>query len=269
MDLYSYLKSQHKHIISVDSEYRPLPGGNPEVVCFVYKDLISGEVYRCLNKEDILNLPWPHDDAVYIVFNALAETQSWLSWNIPIPYFIIDLWIENKNLVQDGVSKQKGFFGMLNVARRHGIDESLIMSDEEKDANRDKIINNTNYTEKQLVEILDYCEKDTHLTEALLEPTLLAMEHRLQPTTNEIRLGQILLRGRQKGLEAHLVFNGISVDNELMDTYNKHWPKAKRQFLEKLNKQINVYEDGKFKQINFENLYRPWINPSMAKDTNG
>ena len=252
--LWEHLKSSHKKIIAVDSEYRPNEGGIVDVVCFVYQDLITKEVFHCRNKEDVLMLPWDHEEAVYVVFNAFAEAQCWLAWDIPLPYRIIDLWVENKNLIQDGVGKPKGFFGLLAVSQRHNIDGDLIMSYEEKELNRKLIMDREFYTKTQMNKILKYCEEDTVLTGALLEPTLDAMKLRLQPEENDRRLQQIFLRGKAKSYEAILYHNGICIDNDKMELFEKHWPEAKKKVIETLNEKIDVYEDGVFKMEKFEDL---------------
>ena len=252
--LWEHLKGNHKKIIAVDSEYRPKEGGIVDVVCFVYQDLITKEVFHCRNKEDVLMLPWDHDEAVYVVFNAFAEAQCWLAWDIPLPYRIIDLWVENKNLIQDGVGKPKGFFSLLSVSQRHNIDGVLVMTEEEKEANRKLIMDREDYTETQMKKILKYCEDDTRLTGALLMPTLNAMKNRLQKEENDRRLQQIFLRGKAKSYEAVLYHNGICIDNHKMDLFEKYWPEAKKKVIETLNEKIDVYADGVFKMDKFEEL---------------
>ena len=129
MSLYEYLFEQYEHIVSVDSEFRASDyGDKTETVCFVYKDLKTGQRFDCTKPEDILDLPFPHDETVFVCFYATAEADAWINWNIPLPYRIIDLWIENKNIVQDGIEREAGFYGLLGVARRFKIDGKYIIS---------------------------------------------------------------------------------------------------------------------------------------------
>ena len=254
MTLCDYLFANYEYIISVDSEFRIIAGGTPAVVCFVYQDLKTGEVWDCTKPEDILNLPFPHDEAVYIVFNAVAEGNAWLAWNIPLPEFVIDLYVEYKNLVQDGVGREKGFFSMLSACRRLGVEAKYITSEEEKELWRDLIINQTNYTDKELRGIVRYCRADVIMTGKLLPLILKHIEIRLSYAEHETRLMQILLRGRGKLLESQVIHYGIAVDNDKLNLFNEHWPQAKENFIKKQDKGLNCFEDGVFKQEKFKAL---------------
>ena len=256
LSLYEYLFEQYEHIVSVDSEFRASDyGDKTETVCFVYKDLKTGQRFDCTKPEDILDLPFPHDETVFVCFYATAEADAWINWNIPLPYRIIDLWIENKNIVQDGIEREAGFYGLLGVARRFKIDGKYIISDKEKEFFRKLIVNNKTYTDNEFKSIVDYCAKDTVLCGMLLKPTLDHIDLRLKETPPDVRLNQMFLRGYQKALEAKLYNWGINVDLEQYEKFNKYWPRAKQRYLERKNKLIDVYdENGTFKKEKFEKL---------------
>ena len=95
--------------------------------------------------------------------------ETWLSWNIPLPPNVIDLWLENKNAIQTG-NEPKGTWTMLNVAAHHNIDPDLRMTEEEKNFWRDKVIYQNKYDDEEWRGVLKYCEDDTILTAALLIP---------------------------------------------------------------------------------------------------
>ena len=272
MTLYEYLYNNFEYIISVDSEYRGSDfGDKTEVVCFCYRNLKTQERFDCVTPEDILNLPWPHHEAVYIVFNATAEADAWINWNIPIPPFIIDLYLENKNLIQDGISRETGFYGQLAAAHRYKIDEKYIMSGDEKNHWRELIINNETYTDKEWVGILDYCYSDTVLCGMLLEPTLRHIEIRLQKTDHEKRLNQILFRARAKAYEAKIYNWGIHVDAKKFDQFEKYWPQAKCKYINAVNEKLDVFESGVFKYEKFvqllirNNLSRNWPRTATGR----
>ena len=255
MSLYNYLFDNFEYIISVDSEFRSSDHGDKtEVVCFVYQDLRTGKIYDCPTRESIAALPFPHDEAVYVVFNAFAEADAWINWNVPIPSRIIDLWIENKNLIQDGLPREKGFYSELSAGRRYKIPEQFLMSDEQKDLWRKTIINNKSYTDKEFKGILRYCRKDTVLCGKILKPTFDHIDLRLRPTDNETRINQIFFRGKAKSYEAKMYNWGIHVDVPLVKSFLEKWPKAKENFIKEKDKQINCFENGTFKQEKFKDL---------------
>ena len=271
--LLEYLLSNYEHVVSVDSEFRSSDNGErTETVCFAYKDLKTGQEYVCTKPEEILDLPFPHNETVFVCFYATAEADAWINWNIPLPYRIIDLWVETKNLIQDGIKRESGFFGLLETCRRFEIPQKYIMSDEEKEYFRELIVSKSTYTDNEFKSICDYCIKDTVLCDKLLGPVLKHIDLRLKPTPPDIRLHQIFLRGYQKALEAKLYNWGINVDVKNYERFNKYWPKAKDKFLHTKNKLIDVYDDnGTFKKDKFlkllvrNNLTGKW--PVTSKGT--
>ena len=264
MTLYEYLITTHEYVISVDSEYRFTDGNPPSVVCFVYQDIKTGEVWNCTKPEDILDLPFPHDHAVFIVFNAVAEASCWLAWNIPLPVKVIDLWVEFKNLTQDGIKREKGYYSLLNCCHRLGVEQQYIISEEQKEHFRDLIIHQTEYSDRDMQQILDYCKSDVVVTGKLLRPVLDHMELRLSKAAHETRLLQIMFRGIVKTREAQVIHAGICCDNEKLNRFNKYWPEAKENFIADQDKDLDCFEDGVFKQdkliklIHKNNLEKRW-----------
>ena len=264
MTLYEYLLDNYRYVISVDSEFRFTEGNPPSVVCFVYQDIKTGESFNCTSATDILDLPWPHDEAVYIVFNAVAEASCWLAWNIPLPGYVIDLWVEFKNLTQDGIKRERGYYSLLNCCHRLGVEEQYIISEEQKEHFRDLIIHQTEYSDREMQQILEYCKSDVVVTGKLLQPVLDHMEIRLSRAEHETRIQQILFRGRVKTAEAQVIHSGICCDNEKLNLFNKYWPEAKENFVKEQDKNLNCFEDGVFKYDKFvelihkNKLEKPW-----------
>ena len=252
--LSDYFKSTFKNIISCDSEYRSRAGDLCDVVCFVYKDIKTNQVWDCRNREDILSLPFNIDETLFLVFNATAEFEAWLSWNIDLPQYVFDFYIENKNIQQRQTKAPIGFFSMLQVATRHQIDPKLIITEEEKKMWRDLILDNPNYTEEEFEGILRYCESDTTLTAALFEPTCAAIEKKFKKETKDTShlATQIMVRGLAKGYEAVVFKNGIPCDDKLIAKYNEKWPTKKHHFVQTKNKELNVYDEkGIFRMDKF------------------
>ena len=270
MTLYEYLLDNYRYVISVDSEYRFTEGNSPSVVCFVYQDIKTGESFNCTSAADILDLPWPHDEAVYIVFNATAEASCWLVWNIPLPGYVIDLWAEYKNLIQDGIKREKGYYSLLNCCHRIGVEKKYIMSEEQKEHFRDLIIHQTEYSDREMQQILDYCKADVVVTGKLLPLVLNHIELRLSKAEHETRLQQILFRGRVKTAEAQVIHSGICCDNERINLFNKYWPEAKENFIKEQDKTLNCFDNGVFKYNKFvELIHKNKLEKSWPKTPKG
>ena len=250
-NLFEYFKNSYKHIISCDSEFIPSAGNLCEVLCFVYRDVITGEVWRCENRQQVLDLPFNLNETLIVVFYATAEFESWIAWNCPLPTHVLDLWLENKNIFQTG-EEEKGTFTMLNVAKNYDISKELIMDDAEKNYWRDIALETKNYTKELWQGLLDYCEKDTVLTAALVTPTLKQIEDTCLDIPIKNLATQIVARGFSKGLEAWVYANGISCDVAAINDYNKFFPQEKSNFLSDKNKILNCYDDnGTFKNSKF------------------
>ena len=255
-NLFEHFKSSFDRIVSCDSEYRSSAGNLCEPICFVYRDVITTETWHCKSRDDVLKLPFNLDKTLFVVFYATAEFESWIAWNVPLPWYVLDLWVENKNVYQTG-NEPKGTFTMLSVARHHRIDGNLIISEEEKKYWRDKIINQNKYDKEEWWGILNYCEDDAILTAALVEPTLIAIQNKFLDIPVNHLLAQIVARGFSKGLEAWVYSNGIPVDEKSIKDFNKYFPEAKSQFLNDKNKTLKIYDDaGKFKHTLFAELIK-------------
>ena len=149
------------------------------------------------------------------------------------------------------------------------------MSQETKDYWRGLIVDNNNYTDDEMIGILDYCYDDTVLCGLLLEPILKHIDIRLQPTDNERRLNQILFRAKAKMYEAKMYNWGIHVDAEKFDLFEKYWFRAKKRYIEAANKKLNVFEDGVFKYEKFvqllerNDLIRNWPHTKTGRFSSG
>tara|TARA_R100000781_G_scaffold28089_1_gene20805 strand:+ start:196 stop:2004 length:1809 start_codon:yes stop_codon:yes gene_type:complete len=254
--LFSYFQ-KHFRLISCDSEFQTVAGEMPNVLCFVYKDIITGEVWRCETSEEVKALPFDYNSTCFIVYNAVAECKAWLAWGIDVPEYILDLWIEAKNISQSGSGKTKGFNTQLNVARRFGMPEKYVMLEKEKDTMRDLILDNKSWSSKKWISILDYCEKDTVLCGMLLQPLCAAIEEKFRDRKIPHIAQQMLCRGLAKGYEAVIFQNGIPIDLKNYNKFQKDWKKVSRKFQIEKNKILNVYDDeGIFKQDKFEQLLK-------------
>ena len=236
-------------IYAYDFEYRQPSGENPTVVCMVIKNLLNGRTYRISGK-DLKKFPVPiTDDSLFIAHYAPAEINSMLSLGFKKPKFIFDTHVESKKLYW---GKQDGFaFGLVDCCARYGI--KGVMSKEHKDDMRDLIIENDTYSTKQMTDIIKYCEEDVLNLEQLFYKILEDYEKEgADPATV---LTQSTFHGRAMGVCAQIETNGIPVNEELYNNFNKHFPIIKNDIIVEANKTLNVFdENNKFKKDKFTDL---------------
>ena len=268
MTLFNYL-AEHFRIVACDSEFQPVAGEMPNVLCFVFKDIVTGEVWHCESKTDIETLPFDWSRTLLVAHNVYAEALSLLSWDIKLPEYWICTWVESKNVFQNG-NNPKGFFTQLNVAKLLKVPDDLIMDADEKNIMRDLILDNDQWQKSDWKRIIDYCEEDTVCCAALFPLLCKKIEEKFESAIGNIAT-QMLVRGQAKSLEAVMYANGIPIDTKSYNLFQEQWPNKKSQFIEQKNKILNVFEGGIFKQELFEdflkrlNLYDDWKKTKTGK----
>jgi len=254
MTLFDYFK-KHFRIIACDSEFQPKDGEMPNVLCFVFKDIETNEIWRCESKEDIETLPFDWNRTLLIVYNAVAEAKALLAWDIPLPEYWVDCWVECKNLYQTG-NVVAGQFTQLNMAKALHVPQKYIMSVHDKETMRDLILDNEKWSKQQFVSILDYCEEDTVCLSHLFPRMCDAIESKFSDRKIEHLAAHMMVRGLAKAIEAEIYRNGIPVDMESYNKFQDKWPDVKKGFIEEKNKILNVFSDGIFKTDLFEQMLR-------------
>ena len=76
MTFLEFIERSFKRVLSVDTEFRlDLTRTIPEkVVCFVYKDIFTGETFRFWEDNlEISPFHFNYDDCLLVSFNAVAE----------------------------------------------------------------------------------------------------------------------------------------------------------------------------------------------------
>jgi hypothetical protein len=149
-----------ERIILEDFEFISKPGERPDVVCWVYRDLSTGQTIRLWRDQiDQLDGRLPYEDGdgtlvVSFVFNA--EGACHLSLGLPLPRHVLDLSAEFKCHVNgkgiprknQGLIGALQYFGLSSIASKH------------KDAMRDRILKGWPFTTKECEQILTYCAED-------------------------------------------------------------------------------------------------------------
>jgi hypothetical protein len=234
----------YARIIALDFEFFGAEGDNPQVVCLVTSDLLSGETQRYW-REDLLRMSHPPfdtgRDTLVLAYFASAEIQCFATLNWDRPECLVDLYAEFRRLTNGQELPQgRGLIGALSY---FGLDSFV---PREKDEMRQLILSGGPWSEAQQTAILHYCQSDVDA----LEPLFAAMlDH--GPWTVD-RLGQALIRGRYMSAVGMMQFNGIPIDLDVYSKLQKNWSALESKLIARVDAAFGVYEGGSFKEALFE-----------------
>jgi DNA polymerase I len=247
----------------LDTEYQPDITNTfaKETLCYVYQDIVSGEVNRFWEFKN-QRYGQPHfdlEDTLIVSHYALAEAGSFISDLMPVPVNVWDTWVEAKNLYNGARSG----FSLLEVAREYNINAT--MTDEEKEIERSLILDSSEFDLDAQKRVLDYCEKDVATTAKIFKCQVADYEKRFNLKTEEdfeIRFNQICMRGAAMVDFAKINAAGIPVNYNQLMKFKEAWPKAKSYLIKKYNKEIDCFENETFKAEKFEELLKN-IDPKI------
>jgi DNA polymerase family A len=222
----------------VDFEFRGDPGERPWVVCMVAQELIGGRRIQMWRNELLELRRAPFDtgpDAALIAYYASAELGCFLELGWPLPVNVIDLFAEHR-VETNGQKLPCGnnFLGALAIRGLAHIGVG------EKDAMRQLIIGQRQWTETEQRAILEYCASDVAGLVALLPV--------MAPT---IDLPRAKLRARYMAAAARMERTGIPIDAPLHQRLVANWETIKEHLIAEVDRSYGVFEKGSFKQANF------------------
>jgi DNA polymerase I len=250
-----------REVVCCDFEYIPRDGENPEPVCLVAKEMVSGRTVRLWRDQFGPEPPFAIDkDTLFVAFVAQAELRCFLELGWPMPARALDLYAEFK-IASNGLplAAGRGLLGALSWYAIPGITK------EEKKSYRDLIIEGGPWTDTERREILDYCQTDVDPLPALLMAMLPGI------MLDKEGLGQALLRGRYAAAIAHIERNGIPIDVGTLAAIQDGWDDIKMQLIEEVDTQYGVYEHGHFREGLFakyltdQNIPWPRTDTGMLK----
>lgn len=270
MTFLEWIFNRANRVLALDTEFRSdLTNTHPKnVICYVYKDLRTGEVYRFTKENRYGDPHFDFENTLVVCHYALAECGSFLADYIPLPKNIWCTWTEEKNVNNAYTDK----FDLLNTARRYGYKD--ILSDVEKTYFRDLILNNTEYSKEQLQQILDYCQTDVEATgDIFLEQVNLIQKRFKLKTVHDFEtyFHQALTRGRAHSDFARIYKTGIPVNLGALTDFNKYWSAAKKTIIKDFNKDLNCFDEYSFNLEKFgellkqEGLYNTWPRTFKGK----
>jgi DNA polymerase-1 len=223
----------------VDFEFRADPGERPWPVCMVARELIGGREIRLWRDELFALDRAPFDTgpgSALIAYYASAELGCFLELGWSLPANVIDLFAEHR-VETNGKKLPVGndLLGALAIRGLAHIDAG------EKDAMRQLILGQRQWSETERRAILDYCATDVAALAALL-PTM-------APTIDWPRAK---LRGRYMAAVARMERAGIPIDAELHQKLVANWEPIKQSLIAEVDQAYGVFEGATFKHARFE-----------------
>lgn len=228
-----------KSVWVADFEFQAPPGETPAPVCLVAQEIFSGNKVRIF-QDELYSLKTPPysitEDSLFIAYYSSADHGCHLALKWPLPANVLDPFVEFRNLT-NGRKLQVGS-GLLGALAYFGLDGLGAI---EKDEMRKLVMRGGPWSLSEQVAILEYCESDVQAIIKLL-PKLLPY----------IDIRQALLRGRFMKAAARIERNGIPVDKESLLKIKDHWPLIKKELIEKIDAEYQVFEECTFKTRRFE-----------------
>lgn len=226
----------------VDFEFVSHDGENPDPVCMVAKEMVSGQTIR-LWQDELKRLklpPYPIGaESLFVAYYASAEFNCHLSLGWPLPENVLDLFAEFR-CISNGRALPSGS-GLLGALTYFGLS---CMDVVEKDTMRDLIMSGGPWSEQEKLDIFDYCESD-----------VIALEKLLQKLVPYLSIPRSLLRGRYMKTAAQIEYNGIPIDTKSLTLFKNNWDSIQQQLIKKIDADYSVYEGKTFKQ----NLFSKWL----------
>jgi DNA polymerase I len=223
-----------KQVWLVDSEFRDNGDSNPQVHCLVAREFRTGRTLRLFAP----NWEPPFDlgrDTLYVSYYAIAEMRCHLALGWPVPSNLLDLFAEFRCLTNGkAIPSGNSLMGALDYYNLHHLQL------ETKRDMRHLAMRGAPFTEKEIAELLAYCQTDVEALAALLQ----AMEE-------AIDFPRALIRGRYMACLAKVEANGVPLDEERFPLLKDSWEGVKRELISRVDAQYGVYDGLSFNQEKF------------------
>jgi len=229
---------QFREVWFVDFEFSAPSGAVPQVRCLVAKELHSGKVIKMWVDElqGLSSPPYSIDEeALFVAYYASAEMGCHLALGWPCPVHVLDIFCEFRNLT-NGLKPTFGS-GLLGALTYFGLGS---IESAEKTYMRDLAIRGGDYSEAEVVALLDYCETDVTALANLL-PMMLPY----------IDLPRALLRGRYMKAAAQIEHSGIPIDVPMLEQLRGAWSALQDTLIGEIDQDFGVYEGRSFKTARF------------------
>jgi DNA polymerase I len=225
-----------RQIFLFDFEFWTAPGERPDPVCLVAWELRSGQKLRLWRDQLGPSPPYPiGDDNLFVGYYTSAELGCHRALGWPMPARVLDLFTEFRNLT-NGLETTAGS-SLLGALTHYGLPA---MGAVEKRDMIALILRGGPWSTDERLEILDYCESDVAALAQLL-PAMLP----------KIDLPRALLRGRSMAAAAHMEWNGVPIDSDMLGSLRRNWKGIQAELITRIDRDYNIYEDGHFRLDRF------------------
>ena len=226
-------------IWAVDFEFRAAPGHNPEPLCMVAKELLSGHTIRLWQDELRAAAKPPYDissESLLVAYYASAEMGCHLALGWDIPTNIVDLYVEFRNFT-NGLPTPCGA-GLLGALSYFGLGGIQAL---EKEGMRELAMRGGPFTTDEQTALVAYCETDVEALDRLF-PKMLP----------HIDWPRALLRGRYMAAVAHIERNGVPIDTTTLTRLRENWGGIQDRLIAAIDQDYGVYEGRTFKLERFQ-----------------
>lgn len=211
-DLYSMFPGG---VYFADTEYATVDGELFNGVCACFHEYRTGAVVTLAVETEGQRPPAPLSfgpDTLFICYSATAELGFFNSMRWRLPYNVLDLWVEYRNLT-NGKTDNQGCdleTGILTACHSYGVIDTT--SVDEKERMRQRIMAGFPFTPEEMATIVEYCSADVRM--------LCDLAERLVPDIWDIE--QALHRGRCQKAISCMEANGTPVDVDKLALLRKH-----------------------------------------------
>lgn len=218
-----------------DFEFCSRPGGLPEPICMVAKELNSGATVRW-GDDDLRRAAGPpygtDADSVMVAYYASAEVSCHLALGWPLPTNILDLFTEFRTRTNGlGTSDGASLLGALSYFGLPAIGA------DQKEAMRTLALRGGSWTAEERAALLAYCETD-----------VVALAELLPIMMPGIDLRRALHRGRYMKAVAHMERTGVPVSMEDLGRLRFWWKDIPPRLVQKVDQAYGVFEGRTFKR---------------------
>jgi len=261
--------NDYRRVWVADFEYWTGASGNepPRPICFVAKDVLSGEIIRqwLWGVEDPPCLITTDEDSLYVSFVGSAEINCHRQLGWPIPARLIDLHAEHRRMrygvererseLEKQTLKKNEKYSLLAAMHAWGLGLHAISAGFKEEMHQLCIAGGPFANRES--EVLDYCQSDVVMTELLLREMWPLLR-------DEQTLARCLFRGRYVSTAvSELETNGIPVDKPLLDRLITHWDPIVDLVIAKERQRFDVIghrdvNQAKFAEWLIKNNYTNW-----------
>ncbi len=250
-----HLFERFREIWVWDSEFVVVPGWHVTPVCMAGVEVRSGAsvtaTFDYAGQQITNPLPFG-SDVLHVLFSATADLGFALSAGWGLPYNVLDLWVERRNLTNNKTDKQGNWVptDLLSTCHDYGIFDTI--SIEEKESNRGRIAQGFSFTGDEMRRIVEYCQGDVKMTRTLLD--------RMIGQIGDI--DEALHRGRCMKAVTCMEWNGVPVNVAKLEQLKENTKQVRRSVVRSFEDefQAGIHTWDKHGDAHFNNKgYTAWV----------